>query len=85
MSIFERIAQTISRFLYQLTGDDMFRVRQRRLPRWLDGPVQRTSYWVEHNQRTIQELRGLVYVFLLFFIIFIVTMLQRRITEGREE
>ncbi len=71
MSIFERIAQVISRFLYNLTGDDMFRTRRRSLPPWLDEPVQNTRVFIRQNQRTIQELRGLLFLFLAFFVIFI--------------
>lgn len=71
MSFFERIAQTISRFLYDLTGEDLFRPRRRRLPRWLDEPIQRTRLLARQNQYTIQEVRGLLLLLLAFFVIFI--------------
>ncbi len=71
MSILARFAQSFSRFLYNLTGADMFRVRRKRMPPWIDQPIQRSRRLIRTNQRTIQELRGLLFLFLAFFVIFI--------------
>ncbi len=72
MSFFEQLANSISRFLYSLTGEEQFRPHRQGLPDWLETPVQRARLLNHDHQHTIQEIRGLFYLFLLLFIIFIV-------------